>query len=207
MKTNVTIDTQSLADIDLSPLQQYVDWNPNAKYFDQPAGQEHYRLIAHICSQLPKGSTVVDIGTYTGASALAASYNEDINIITYDILDHLPAPKTKPCIRDRPNIDVRVSNCLFDMEQISGATLVILDVDPHDGIQESEILDALISQKFTGMLLLDDIHLNDGMKTFYDDTVKTLAPDFAAVPDITPHGHFSGTGLLYYVDKFDVRVQ
>lgn len=204
MKTHVTIDAQSLVDIDLEPLKQFVDWTPNSQYFTEPAGREHYRLIAHISNQLPKGSTIVDLGSYTGQSALAASYNEEIRVITYDIVDHMPT--NKRCIRDRPNIDVRIGNCLLDMEEISKATLVILDVDPHDGIQEAEITESLISHGFSGILLMDDINLNRGMQEFYDTTVTQLAPQFAAVEDITVHGHFSGTGLMYDTSNFEVTV-
>lgn len=204
MSLPITIDTESLAGIDLSPLKKYVDWSPNAQYFTEPAGKEHYRLIAHICSQLPKGSKVIDIGTYTGASALAASYNKDVQVVTYDIHDHLPT--SKPSIRDVSNIQVRIKNCLFDMEEISKAALVILDVDPHDGIQEEEILDSLLNQEsspFTGLLLLDDTRLNAGMHNFYNATVKKMSPQFDAL-DITEYGHFSGTGLLFDATRFAV---
>jgi predicted O-methyltransferase YrrM len=212
MKTHVTIDSKSLSAIELGPLKKYVDWSPNSQYFLEPAGKEHYRLIAHVCSQLPKGSLVVDIGTYTGASALAASYNENIRVVTYDIVDHMPSSTTrssskKPTIKNRPNIDVRVGNCLLDMAEIGkDAALVILDVDPHDGIQETEITESLVSHGFSGVLMLDDTNLNHGMRDFYDTTINQLAPRFAAVADITAHGHFSGTGLLYDTENFDVQL-
>ena len=55
------------------------------RYFFDDVGQEHYKLLKYISSQLKDGSNVFDIGTSTGLSALALSSNPNIIVHTYDI--------------------------------------------------------------------------------------------------------------------------
>lgn len=203
--TTIKIDAPSVAAMDLGPLGRYVEWSPNSQYFEGAPGQEHYRLIAYLSSQLPSGSLIVDIGTYHGQSAVAASFNENVKVVTYDIYDHLP--NNKDTARNKPNIEIRVGNCLMDMEDIAvRASMVILDVDPHDGIQESEIVDSLIAQHgYKGMLLMDDVGLNKGMRDFYNDTVEKYVDSHGyRALDLTSVGHFSGTGMLFDPTTYDV---
>lgn len=196
---NFNVDAKQLAAIDLSPLREYVEWTPNSKYFEGAAGQEHYRLIAHLSSQLPDGSVIVDIGTYHGLSAVGASFNEKVRVITYDIFDHLPT--SKKTARDRSNVEIRVGNCLMDMEKIAReAALVIIDIDPHDGVQEDELVDSLVVRHaYRGMLLLDDVNLNSGMREFYTETANKLTKYGYQVEDLTDVGHFSGTAVFSVV--------
>ena len=70
--------------------------------------------------------------------------------------------------------------------------IICIDVDPHDGKQEVEMIQFLKDKKWSGTLLLDDIHKNSEMDNFWDSL------DFSedVKYDITHIGHSSGTGVI-----------
>ena len=62
------------------------------------------------------------------------------------------------------------------------------------GFKETLILQKLISLKFSGIVILDDIHhpnklINQQMKKLWNNI---YLPKY----DLTKYGHFSGTGLV-----------
>jgi len=190
----ISLKTDDINKVDLSIYDKNVQWHANSKYFNLPAGQEHYKLLAHVSSQLPKGSVVYDIGTYLGFSALALSANPDVHVITYDIASFV-SPESG--IHEISNIERRLGNCIADAAEIAKqAKVIMLDVDPHDGIQEKAILKAFVEAGFKGMILLDDIHANELMQDFWD----TLNIAGTTKIDITHLGHFSGTGVIVWND-------
>jgi hypothetical protein len=70
---------------------------------------------------------------------------------------------------------------------------IFIDVDPHDGIQETKMIQKLVDKKYKGYVLLDDIHLNQAMQNFWDSIPVTVRK-----VDLTEIGHWSGTGLLIF---------
>lgn len=187
-------------DVDLSYLLKYAVWHPFSKYFEMDAGVEHYKLLAYLSSQCEDGTTLYDIGTHVGYSALALSHNDKINVVSYDIVNHFPMFEVTA--KNQPNIQFKLADCTSydEIQQIAKSPIVFLDVDPHDGIQEPYIFQALQNAGFQGILLLDDIHLNDGMRKFWDNIALTKY-------DISKYGHHSGTGLVVFNEnRFNVSI-
>lgn len=184
---NIGID---VAAQDLSALYPYAKYHEFFPFFMKGPGQEHYSLLAHLSKQCSPGSTVLDIGTFTGFSALALAANPDIKVITYDLVDNIPNDGT-PTIRQVPNIDYRIQNCLEDIETMLKAPLISLDVDPHDGMQEVEIITSLIRAGYKGIVVCDDIYKNDGMKAFWNWVPLKKV-------DVSRYGHWSGTGIVVF---------
>jgi len=147
---------------------------------------EPYKLYAHISSQL-NNITILDVGTYNGNSALAFSYNETNNIISYDIVENGASSIS------RKNITWKIKDFRDDDSiNFDEVSIILIDVDPHDGIQEIEMIKYLKDKKWSGVLLLDDIHHNNGMENFwkyFPEEVKT---------DLTHIGHYSGTGMVMF---------
>lgn len=170
----------------LDTLIPYIT-HPN-EYFDRPAGEEHYRLLAHISNQLPNGSIVADIGTSMGLSALALSINEKIKVISYDILD---TSKYTSKMATRPNIEFIIKDALTDIDKIKSSSVILLDIDPHDGIQEKAFIAKLEEAGYKGLVFCDDINLNDGMKSWWAGIKQEKA-------DVTAYGHWSGTGVIFF---------
>ena len=197
--TNITLDVNAsvLNAIDMNAYKQYVRWTKVGDYFDKPAGSEFYRLLAHLARQMPAGSTLVDIGTYCGLSALALAMNEACDVITYEVYDQIPEDATT--IRDVGNITYNIKDALTDTEVLSTAKIIVLDVDPHDGVQETEIMAALRGMGYEGLVVLDDIKLNDQMKTFWGNIPERKY-------DLTQYGHWSGTGVVCFSPEYTLTL-
>lgn len=157
----------------------------NFNYFQQGAGQEHYRLLNYIVNTINIGNYVVDLGTHQGLSALSMSVNEDTQVYTYDPSDLNLSQK----IAERKNIEFKKQKAQDDIEFIAKADFIFLDIDPHNGDQELEIIKQLDKAGYSGMIVCDDINLNVHMKRMWE----ALEYD---KKDISNIGHYTGSGLI-----------
>lgn len=194
-----TIDNR-VNDIDLSKLMPLVEWHHHAQFFNGAMGREHYRLFAYISHQVDSGETIYDIGTFAGYSALALAANPTIQVVSYDLEDHIK--DAVPSVKQYPNITLKLADCTQpdEITQLAKASVILLDVDPHDGVQEPQIFKALQTAGFRGLLFLDDIHLNEPMNRFWESIQLKKY-------DITKYGHWSGTGVVVFDSTaYDVKI-
>ncbi len=172
---------------DLSHLWPYAK-GPQFKYFNLEAGNEHYRLLYHFSWQMPNQSTIIDIGTSMGHSALALSANPNIRVITYDISDGYVLPNHS--IKQKENIEIRIKNCLEDIPLLLQSPFIMLDTF-HDGIFERQLITTLINNNYNGIVVCDDIYLNKEMVDFWNwVSLRKM--------DISIYGHWSGTGAILF---------
>jgi len=158
----------------------------------------HYPLLTYLASQIHNGK-IVELGTQAGFSALALSTNKTNRVLTYDVVDVFN-------LRELSNVERRIGN-IFEIgeeEELLDADLVFVDTE-HTGEFEKQVYDYLVKNHYRGLLLLDDIHLNDDMEEFWKSITTTKH-------DITQIGHnkchrkhdrICGTGLV----DFSGRVQ
>jgi len=169
----------------IESIYDEVKHTPDGALFLQPPGYQHYHLLAYITSMLPDGSKVLEIGTRTGESAAAMKIgNPSINLTTCD-LDDVMTPRLKN------DIDFRQCNGLDLIEEFKDAPFIFIDVDPHDGVQERVMIQKLKDVGFKGILMLDDINLNNDMKIFWNEIDYTKM-------DVSQIGHYSGTGIVFF---------
>lgn len=168
-----------LSTIDMSTIMDAV--HPEMKPFvlNEP-GKDHYRLLRYIGETFQ--GTIYEIGTHRGASSTALSGGER-RIITYDIQSW-----EKWTISTN---DYRVKNPIDDIVEISTADLIFYDTS-HDGVVEREFVAELKAHDFGGIVVFDDIHLNDAMKKFWSELTC------ASKEDWTDIGHWSGTGVAFF---------
>lgn len=187
-----------LDSIDLGPLFKFVEWNEqNIQYFNLPSGVEHYRLLAYLSTVIP-GDKIIDIGTYFGFSAAALSYNSNKKVISYDIFDWIPEDKLT--VKNALNIELKVMNCLNDINELAQTSLILLDID-HNGKNELDILNALRAANYKGLVMLDDIGLNDEMKALWQGIPEKKI-------DVSIVGHFSLSGIVIFdPTKFDIVLE
>ena len=201
MSKVITFSKECVNDMDLTDLLPFVEWTDSKEYLTKDAGQEHYKLLSYLSNQLSDGYPVYDIGTYRGLSALALSLNSTQKVVSYDVKDWFPDDEVC-CARKKSNIELRLMDCCNEMDEISKASLVVLDIDPHDGVQDKIIVTHLSECGFKGILVIDDILLNQNMKDFFS-WVKSLPG--VVTYDVTEYGHWSGTGLAVFdVDRFNI---
>ena len=176
------LDVGAIRSMDLERFRPFVA-DIYTKYFWMDAGAEHYKLLAYL-STCYRDSTFVDLGTDKGCSALALSYELSNRVVSYDIENRRVAPI------ELPNVEFRVRDALEDKDTILSAPLIMLDT-AHDGVFEQRLYARLVEWRYEGLLLLDDIYLNPVMQSFWDKIGLEKI-------DLTPLGHWSGTGLVRF---------
>lgn len=182
---NLVVD-DSVNKTDLSAFVKYTV-QPGAPQWFVEQTPSCYKLYAHLSKQLPDGALVADLGTNYGNSAIAFASNPNIKVQTYDILD-----KVGDGIGYRLMKNIRFvrADCALYIDAYINASLVLLDIDPHNGSDETKIVQALQNKGFKGVLLCDDIYYAN-MRSFWDQvTLKKF--------DLTKWGHVAGTGAIIF---------
>uniref|UniRef100_A0A6C0HZY2 Methyltransferase domain-containing protein n=1 Tax=viral metagenome TaxID=1070528 RepID=A0A6C0HZY2_9ZZZZ len=161
--------------------------------FDK-SGKEHYHLLSYL-STLFNNSNIIDIGTHMGHSAIALAYNKTNTIYSFDIVD-----KIHSSYKIIDNIKYVYDN-LFDTDEIRNkwkdiilsCPFIFLDVDPHNGTMEYDIIQYLKSIDYKGFVICDDIWY---FKEMRDHFWYKIEPQYKY--DLTEFGHWSGTGVITF---------
>lgn len=175
--------------MNIPPLQQdrnlskYLPADKDVEFFFSKG--EHYNLLTTLSHKF-NNTTLYDIGTYLGQSAIALSSNSTNRVISYDIV-YVDSPSRV----SRPeNVEFRIGNFYYDPVVLS-SPLIMFDIDPHNGSDEESFVSNLVRNNYKGIVVFDDIHLNDGMEYFW----KTIKQE---KHDLTDIGHWSGTGMVIF---------
>jgi predicted O-methyltransferase YrrM len=166
-------------------------------FYDLHSGQQEYRLYSYLTTFF-NNTTILDIGTFTGRSAVALSHNETNKVISYDIVDHIKNHSHK--IYSKENITFHIKNVIDDLneEMIKSVKIIMIDIDHYETV-ETYILQRLRDIKFSGLILIDDItkhpehDINICMNRLWNNIKETKY-------DFTPYGHWSGTGVVIMND-------
>jgi hypothetical protein len=179
----IVIDRQSVIDMDLTETRSHVV-NMEGQF---DTGPQPYKLYAYL-STLFNDTTILDVGTEWGNSALCLAYNPNNHVMSYDI-EYKDADTI-----EKENITFKIMDFMQD-ETISwdNVSIIMIDVDPHDGIQEPVMLQFLKDKGWKGLLILDDI----------GDMFQDMKHWFATIEDekweLDHHiGHYSGTGVVNF---------
>jgi len=182
LREKFALNKENISKIDLDRFSRYVSNVEHRNYFFDVNFKEHYRLIAYL-STLFDHSNIFDIGTNLGYSALALSYSPRNKIISYDIVEG----KDLNHAEELSNIEYLIGDVSKDARLLR-SPLIMLDTN-HDGVFENKLYNYLKENNYKGLLFLDDIHLNQPMRDFWNSISETKA-------DVTDLGHWSGSGLV-----------
>lgn len=171
-----------ISQINLKPYAECIQNETYRNYFCGEVGEEHYKLLAFLSQQI-NNSQIYDIGTHIGGSSIALAHNKNNIVISYDVVN-VRDIKNPPS-----NIIYHLGDFMKDPEVLS-SPLIFIDAD-HNGIDELQFHNFFLRNKYRGIVLWDDIHLDQNMKDFWR-TVEN--PKF----DLTSLGHKTGTGLILY---------
>lgn len=179
-------EAKKIDKINLDTLGEYVIEAEYRNYFLSKAGVEHYKLLAYIGNKI-NNSNLIDIGTYKGCSALALSYNKNNKVYSFDIAEGNRKLSTEPS-----NIKFIVDDLLKEKYEkiLLSSQFILLDTF-HDGIFENKFLNHLNKINWKGDVILDDIYLNEEMKSLWKNINLPKT-------DLTRVGHWSGTGLVKF---------
>jgi hypothetical protein len=178
------INNEILDSIDMSRYV-LIDNVEYQKYYQDFSSKEHYRLLTYI-SNYYNSEIFLDIGTLKGCSALALSTNQTNKVYSFNLSEQ------KELNEIPRNVEFIIDNVIngnFD-DIILKSKLILLDTF-HDGTFEQMFYEYLKRIGYVGTLILDDIHLNNEMKFFWDNIEKNKF-------DITNIGHATGTGVVIF---------
>ena len=169
--------------IDMSYVTEKVsDDDGFKKYIILKSGVEHYRLLSWIGGCFSNNS-IIDVGSFKGFSGCALSYNQSNTVYSFDITNSIvlnPIPN---------NLNFIIGNIEDYKDLIIKSPFIFYDT-VHDGITEHRFITWLKYINYKGIIVFDDIYLNDQMKEFwYKLNFKK--------EDITSIGHWSGTGMVW----------
>jgi FkbM family methyltransferase len=194
----VRINKKDVANIDLSPLKQFggSDEALNAK-----AGVEAYKFYAYISTLINNGH-IVEVGTRHGDSALALAYNDSNKVTTFDIFDWKPTIK-------KDNIEFVIGNFMEHGIDWKNVDIIMIDVDPHDGIKEREFMTFLEDVGWKGILILDDV-LDNWPCAIPGANPKAMNEWWNGLPyekwEVSDVAHYSGTGIVNVGYKYKIEV-
>ena len=195
-------------------------WGYRQDAFFGEAGKEHYKLLAYF-STLFDNSTIVDIGTFRGYSALALSYNKSNKVFSFDLHAHM----FEKSLEGNPeNVEFIVDDVLKPnhLQLLSNSEIIFLDAD-HHGKFEAMVHDYLKKTNYQGIMICDDIYFDgsagmnmvdwwDSIKTdknkHWWETDKIKLEKY----DLTEYGHGAlfgnkpcGTGLIDFSGKLKLQ--
>jgi len=176
------LDVSHLRDISLNQN----DW--------LPAGQSEYRFYAYMSTWFNK-TTILDIGTRTGGSALALSYNPTNKVRSYDLIEQGAS------VIKKDNITWNIGDFMEDEEiDWDNVSIVMIDVDPHDGSQERVMMDWLREKGWKGILMHDDIGPGwPDIQLMWDEIPEEKF-------DVTEIAHMSGTGIVNFGNAHEITI-
>lgn len=159
----------------------------------------HYRLLAALVDEL-EASSVVEIGTFTGASALTCASRPTVrSVVTYDIAAWNEIPFTLLAPEDLAASGGRIEQRLLDLQDpvtfaaesatLASADLIFVD-GPKDGRFEAAFFDLLLALERDRdcCLVIDDVKVNTMVEIWQEFPLAKI--DAASV------GHWSGTGIV-----------
>ena len=207
----IILNNLILDSLNLSSFKDIISNVNDTYHFYRKSGETMYRLLAYLSCYF-NNKLILDIGTCTGTSALALSFNQKNRVISFDTVERqaiLIESKINTInnvwLKDEGfkvfylnNIDFIISKDF--MKSFSSfllvSDLILLDID-HSGIKEKQIYDFLVKNNYKGILLLDDIIQFDGIINLWKSIDKKKY-------DLTKYGNFCGTGLVDFSDDLEL---
>ena len=190
---NIIINKKIIKSTDLTEIKSLTNYFYES--WDLTPGKSEYCLYSYL-SRYFVNTTILDIGTGGGGSSKAFGVNPDNKVISFDLSLRREIPTSK-------NVEYRLGEFIEDKTiDYSNVSIIMIDVDPHDGIKEPIMIDYLKSINWSGILLLDDIK-------FYRFPV--LEKYWNELPyekyDLSDIGHDSGTGLINFGKKHLIQIE
>ena len=187
--------------------------------------EHYYAILVHLSTYFTD-SVIVDLGTNRGGSAAALSYNRSNEVYTFDIAIN---DEALSLFEQYENITYLIGNCIennwhgqpqinppglrirplkSEKEIFLSSELIFLDIDPHDGVQEPQVLDFLITNDWKGIMVCDDIggHSNNfhpRMRDWWNSI------ELATYNIVNKYASDTGTGIICFNDQevlSDVRL-
>lgn len=181
----------SLQEVDLESLRPYV-----TSASDFYGKSEHYRLLAQLSTMVPD-KPIFDIGTHLGDSALALSYGGRA-VESFDVVDKVSGRKYPKNVRFHRDDLFSAAGREKWKKKLLDSSIILIDVDPHEGSREYDLVCWLQVEGYRGLIVLDDIWyfkpMRENLWYKIEGRHKT---------DATLMGHWSGTGIVSFGERVE----
>lgn len=197
-REKIVISKSAAGNFDTSHLDSFANFPGNHEFvlFTDQKDTHPYKFYAYL-STLFNNTTILDIGTRQANSALALSNNPNNKIISYDVVVWASFSEFK-----KDNVTLKIQDFMQDKSiNYDDVDIILIDVDPHDGIQEVEMLKFLKEKGWSGILLFDDI--DPVLWAPVNEIWNNLEHEKF---DLTDIGHFSGTGLINFGGRYEIEI-
>lgn len=170
-----------------------IDPNNFIDFIEKPGKNLNY-LLAYLSTKF-NNTNIIEIGSFSGKNTLALSYNPTNNIYSFNIKKE----QIHDEIKNVKNIHIFEDN-LLDIEIqekwksfILNCPFILLDIDPHNGIDELAFYEYLQKIQYPGFLICDDIwYFKEMRDNFWYNIPNEIKYD------LTLMGHWSGTGIISF---------
>lgn len=201
-KQKITVDKNFIFSSAYEEYKYLVDYMVSGQdgNYNVP-GVSDYPFYAYY-STLVNNTTILEIGTCLGGSAVMLSHNKKNKIISYDVVNNFKTFNCPPINRD---IEFRVKNFMEDDIDYSKINLITIDA-AHTGSLEIEMVKHLEEKWKGGLLFLDDIHNNsDGDMVSFWNSIDRERHEVIDISDIG-HGFRLGSGLVNFNRYYDLKI-
>jgi hypothetical protein len=190
---NIIIDKNKIKNTNTEKIYKTVEYFYSG--WNMTPGKSEYLLYSYL-SDYFENTIILDIGTGGGGSSKAFGLNLKNKIISFDLSQRTEIPPSD-------NIEYRHGEFIEDQTiDYSKVSIIMIDVDPHDGLKEPIMLDYLKKINWSGLLLLDDIKCDRFLEL--EKYWNTLNEEKY---DLTDIGHDSGTGLINFGKKHTITIK
>lgn len=176
---------EELDAIDMTPVVAQFQNVDETKFLSMEAGKEHYRLLRWI-SENSNGKQIAELGCYMGLSTMCLAWNMHNDVTCFDIDYSFLKWKKQPG---------NVKRLLVEGDHDFYKGIIVSDIifvdTNHFGKMELAVYKFLKQSNWKGILIYDDIYLNDEMKSVWE------AIDMPKI-DATDIGHIYGTGIIEF---------
>ena len=181
--------------VDLESLRPFVGFVGDDGFF---SSKQHYRLLAHLSQRV--SGTIIDIGTHLGDSALALSVGGR-PVESFYIVDNVVNDRVLPGNIHRHQVDLwSPEGRAAWRKTLLDSPLIFLDIHPHEGTREIEFVRWLQSERYSGIIVLDDVWY---FKPMRDVCWSQIEGRFKS--DATALGHWSGTGIVSFESRVEIE--
>jgi hypothetical protein len=141
----------------------------------------------------------VDVSSTYGAAALAflnANYPDNllphkVQVTSYDTINIFPP--NVPSVYQAPHLTRKIMSAQIDLHNIAKNDIILLDMHPHNGTEESKVIQKLVEYGFRGIVVIHAMNMNQEMQRFWE----TIPSNLKKI-DVTTFGHQIGTGIVVF---------
>lgn len=190
MKELLELTNLELDNLDMAPIYNQFNNIPERQYLLSKSGVEHYRLLKWISDHAVPDTKIVELGAFQGLSTLCLASTPRVQVSAFDINTKAVQWKNKPANVSLIHIsDMDTEH--YPEEPLLQANIVFVDTW-HTGKMERLIYDFLVENKWSGLLIYDDIYYGYPMVQMWNSI------DHPSKHDLTKLGHSFGTGIIIF---------